>query len=171
MGSASQNRFATLLICATKADQNLWKITGVSLFTAAGPHPRGYSRLRFARRWSATTAFFRAPRWPTSRSSRPRFARRWSATTAFFQGDSLAHVPILATSLRSPLVSDDSLLSGRLVGPRPDPRGFASLAAGQRRFFTWDHLLLRRLTLARVHRFREDLALVDAVERLPQVGP
>src|SRR6478735_9008582 len=84
MGSASQNRFATLLICATKADQNLWKITGVSLFTAAGPHPRGYSRLRFA--------------------------RRCSATTAFFQCDSLAHVPILAASLRSPLVSDDSIL-------------------------------------------------------------
>src|SRR6266850_4960953 len=27
MGSASQNRFATLLICATKADQNLCRIT------------------------------------------------------------------------------------------------------------------------------------------------
>src|SRR6476620_7402094 len=133
MGSASQNRFATLLICATKADQNLWKITGVSLFTAAGPHPRGYSRLRFARRWSATTAFFQgdslahgrysrprfARRWSATtaffqgdslahgRYSRPRFARRWSATTAFFQCDSLAHVPILAASLRSPLVSDD----------------------------------------------------------------
>src|SRR6476659_1338618 len=110
MGSASQNRFATLLICATKADQNLWKITGVSLFTAEGPHPRGYSRLRFARRLLATTAFFQCD------------------SAAHFVGYSRLRV---AHAVRS---------------------------------------LLYGLALARVHRFREDLALVDAVERLPQLG-
>src|SRR4249919_3483491 len=138
MGSASQNRFATLLICATKADQNLWKITGVSLFTAAGPHPRGYSRLRFARRWLATTAFFQcdsaahlvgfsrlpfARRWLATTAffqcdsaahfvgySRLPFARRWLATTAFFQCDSAAHF-VGYSQLRSPLASDDNLLS------------------------------------------------------------
>src|SRR6266545_2881362 len=31
IGSASQKRFATLLICATKADQNLWRITASPL--------------------------------------------------------------------------------------------------------------------------------------------
>src|SRR4051794_1141278 len=45
MGSASQNRLATLLICETNADQNFWRITTSPLSFLDRLFPLGVGRL------------------------------------------------------------------------------------------------------------------------------